>query len=72
MTPDKVFKIANAIALIPWILMAVPRFASTEKIINPIINSNVFPVILAGLYVFYIGMSLGKASGGFLLLGAPV
>ncbi len=65
MTPDQAFKIANTIALIPWILMAVlPKWNVTEKLIN----SYAFPVLLACVYVFYIAISLGKASGGFSTL----
>ena len=65
MTPDQVFKIANTIVLIPWILMAIlPRWSVTEKIVN----SYVFPALLAFVYIFYIGMSIGKASGGFSTL----
>ena len=65
MTPDQVFKIANTIALIPWILMAIlPRWSVTEKILN----SYAFPALLAFVYIFYISMSIGKASGGFSTL----
>lgn len=65
MTPDRVFKIANSIALVPWLFMAfAPRWIVTEKLIN----SYTFPIFLAGLYVFYILISLGKASGGFSTL----
>lgn len=65
MTPDKVFKIANSIALVPWLFMAfAPRWNFTEKIIN----SQVFPILLAGLYIFYIASSLGKSGGGFSTL----
>lgn len=65
MTPDLVFKIANIIALIPWVLMAaLPRWSVTEKLIN----SYTFPVLLAAVYIFYIAISLGKASGGFSTL----
>lgn len=65
MTPDKVFKIANIIALIPWILMAIlPRWSVTEKILN----SYTFPALLAFVYIFYILISLGKTGGGFSTL----
>ncbi|HMV41723.1 MAG TPA: ABA4-like family protein [Leptospiraceae bacterium] len=65
MTPEQVFKIANAVAIIPWILMTVaPRWNITEKIIN----SYSFPALLACVYIFYILISLGRAEGGFSTL----
>lgn len=65
MTPEQVFKIANAVAVIPWLLMALaPRWNVTEKIIN----SYSFPVALAAIYILYILLSLGKANGSFSTL----
>ena len=65
MKPDLVFKIANSIALIPWILMAIaPHWIVTEKLLN----SYTFPILLSGVYFFYITISLGKTGGGFFTL----
>lgn len=62
MTPDRIFKIAKAIALPPWILMIVfPHWSYTKLVID----SYAFPILFAVIYTIFIGMSLGKSKGNF-------
>jgi Domain of unknown function (DUF4281) len=61
MSPEKVFKVVNAVAILPWLLMMIiPQSEITKKIIN----SHVFPLALAVVYTYYIGYSLLNPSGG--------
>lgn len=62
MNPDRIFKIANGIALIPWFLMVFLPFWSLT---NTIINLYLFPIFLSFFYIFYLLTSLGKAKGNF-------
>jgi hypothetical protein len=65
MKPEQVFKITNTVALIPWVLMMVaPRWEITERVIN----SNIFPLLLALVYGFYIIKTFGKTKGSFFTL----
>ncbi len=65
MTADKVFRIANILALLPWILMAVfPKWEYTAIVIN----SYIFPISLSLLYTLYISLSFGKSKGNFRTL----
>lgn len=62
MTPERVFKIANTLALPPWILMmALPEWSITKLILD----SYGFPILFAVLYSVYIGISFGKSKGNF-------
>ncbi|MCZ8343076.1 MAG: ABA4-like family protein [Leptospira sp.] len=62
MTPERIFKIANAIALPPWILMMVfPHWSYTKLVID----SYTFPILFAVLYTIFIAMSFGKTKGNF-------
>jgi hypothetical protein len=67
MSPEKVFKIANTIVLLPWLLMMI---APEWKFTKTVINSNIFPLVLALVYAFYIAKSFTEPSGGsFFSLG---
>lgn len=62
MTADKIFSIANAIALLSWVLLIfVPRWVGTRKLIL----SGVIPLLLSVAYFFLIVSFFGKADGGF-------
>lgn len=62
MTADRIFLIANTIALISWIiLMVAPRFVLTRKIIL----SGAIPLLLSAAYLVLIVLFFGKADGGF-------
>jgi hypothetical protein len=65
MTPEKVFRIANTIVLLPWLLMMIVPHAEITK---TVINSNGFPLVLAVLYGFYIVKTFGKSGGNFFTL----
>ena len=65
MSPEKVFRTVNLIAIVPWLLMMVlPKTDITKTVIN----SNVFPLTLALVYAFYIFTNLGKSGGNFMTL----
>ncbi len=60
MTADKIFSIANLIALLSWILLLVaPRFVVTRKVIL----SGAIPLLLSAAYLILIVMFFGKADG---------
>jgi hypothetical protein len=63
--PEKIFKICNIIALIPWLLMMLaPKWSVTKTVIQ----SYSFPLILALVYCIYIVVSFGKTNGNFFTL----
>jgi Domain of unknown function (DUF4281) len=65
MRPEKIFRIVNLIAIIPWLFMMVlPKTDITKTIIN----SHVFPLVLALVYAFYIFTTFGKSGGNFMTL----
>jgi Domain of unknown function (DUF4281) len=65
MNPEKAFRIVNLVAIIPWLFMLVlPKTDITKTIIN----SNVFPLVLALVYAFYIFSTFGKSGGNFMTL----
>lgn len=65
MTPSKVFRIVNTLALVPWLLMILaPRWSVTDTIVN----SHVFSLALALVYGFYIFSTFGKTKGDFFTL----
>ena len=62
MTADKIFSIANMIALLSWlILLVAPRFVLTRKIIL----SGAIPLLLSVAYLILIVLFFGRADGGF-------
>jgi prepilin signal peptidase PulO-like enzyme (type II secretory pathway) len=62
MTADKIFSIANMIALLSWLfLLLAPRFVVTSKIIL----SGAIPLLLSVAYLILIVLFFGKADGGF-------
>ncbi len=62
MTADKIFSIANLVALLSWlILLVAPRWTVTRKIIL----SGAVPLLLSAAYLILIVLFFGKADGGF-------
>lgn len=62
MTADKIFSIANLIAMLSWIILLVaPRWTVTRKIII----SGAIPLLLSVAYLILIVLFFGRADGGF-------
>lgn len=65
MTPDKIFRICNTVAIIPWLLMMLaPSWTFTQTILD----SFVFPLALAAIYSYYIFTTFGQSKGNFFTL----
>ncbi|MDQ3180868.1 MAG: ABA4-like family protein [Acidobacteriota bacterium] len=62
MKAEQIFSIANLIAMISWIILAVaPRFVLTRKIIL----SGAIPLLLSVAYLILVVLFFGSAEGGF-------
>ncbi len=62
MKAEQIFSIANLIAMLSWIILAVaPRWILTRKIIL----SGAIPLLLSGAYLILIVLFFGAAEGGF-------
>ena len=62
MKAEQIFSIANLIALIGWIILAVaPRWIVTRKIVL----SGAIPLFLSVAYLVLIVLFFGRAEGGF-------
>ena len=62
MKAEQIFPIANLIAMLGWILIAVaPRFVVTRKVVL----SGIIPLLLSVAYLVLIVLFFGKADGGF-------
>jgi prepilin signal peptidase PulO-like enzyme (type II secretory pathway) len=62
MKAEQIFSIANMIALLSWVVLAVaPRWTVTRKVIL----SGAIPLLLSAAYLVLIVMFFGKAEGGF-------
>ncbi|MBS1798060.1 MAG: DUF4281 domain-containing protein [Acidobacteria bacterium] len=62
MTADKIFSIANLLAMLGWILLVfAPRWTVTRKVIV----SGFVPLLLAAAYTVLIVLFFGRAEGGF-------
>jgi prepilin signal peptidase PulO-like enzyme (type II secretory pathway) len=62
MKAEQVFSIANLIAMMSWIILAiVPRWVLTRKVIL----SGAIPLLLSAAYLILIVMFFGKSEGGF-------
>ncbi len=62
MKAEQIFSIANLIALIGWILLAVaPRWIVTRKVVL----SGAIPLLLSVAYLILIVVFFGRAEGGF-------
>ena len=66
MTPDRIFSLANAVALAGWILLALfPR----RRAVTATVAGALVPALLAALYLALLAARLGHAQGGFGTLG---
>src|SRR5688500_8819251 len=66
MSPEQLFLIANAIAGVSWILLAVlPR----HRWVTEVVTGRVVPAIFAAVYAILIGSTFGSLEGGFSTLG---
>ena len=62
MKAEQIFSIANTIALISWILLAIaPRWVLTRKIVL----SGAIPLLLSVAYLILIFAFFGSSEGGF-------
>ena len=62
MKAEQIFSIANLIAMVSWIILAVaPRWIVTRKVIL----SGAIPLLLSAAYFVLIVMFFGKSEGGF-------
>jgi len=62
MKAEQIFSIANLIAMLSWIILAVaPRWVVTRKIVI----SGAIPLLLSAAYLILIVLFFGKAEGGF-------
>lgn len=62
MKAEQIFSIANLIAMISWILLAVaPRWIVTRKIVL----SGTIPLLLSAAYLILIAVFFGSSEGGF-------
>ena len=67
MSPDRVFSIASAIALLSWLLLAaLPR----RRWVTGVVTSKVVPGLFAVLYIGIIGSMFGRTAGGFSSLAS--
>jgi prepilin signal peptidase PulO-like enzyme (type II secretory pathway) len=62
MKAEQIFSIANLIAMVSWVILAVaPRWIVTRKVIL----SGVIPLLLSAAYLVLIILFFGKSEGGF-------
>ncbi len=62
MKAEQIFSIANLIAMISWLLLAVaPRWVFTRKIVL----SGAIPLLLSVAYLVLIAVFFGSSEGGF-------
>ena len=62
MTPERLFSLANAAALVGWILLAAfPR----QRLVTATIAGMVLPLLLGVLYLGLFVSQIGRAQGGF-------
>jgi hypothetical protein len=65
MSPEQLFSIANTIAAVSWVLLAVlPR----RRWVLDVVTGTVVPALFAVLYVGLIVSTFGRAEGGFSTL----
>ena len=67
MSPDQIFGIANTVAAIGWLLLAV---LPGREWVTRVVTGRAIPGLFAALYVAIIAAAFGRAEGGFSTLGA--
>jgi len=65
MSPQQVFSVANAVALLAWIMLAV---LPGRPWVTKMITTKVVPSLLAVLYTGIVVSLFGRTPGGFLTL----
>ena len=66
MSPEQVFTLANTIALLSWLLLAIrPR----QQWVTDVITGKAVPAIFGVLYVAIVATMFGEAEGSFSTLG---
>ena len=65
MSAEQLFSIANTIALLSWLLLAV---VPGRRWVTDVMTGKVIPMVFAGLYVIIVAMMLRGAEGGFSTL----
>ena len=65
MSAEQLFSIANTIALLSWLLLAV---LPGRRWVTDVMTGKVIPMVFAGLYVVIVAMMLRGAEGGFSTL----
>jgi len=65
MSPQSVFSIANTVALLSWMMLAILPGRPWVKMIT----SKIVPSLFAALYTVIIAALFGRAPGGFSTLG---
>ena len=65
MLEEQLFSIANTIALLAWLLLAV---LPGRRWVTDVLTGKVIPMVFAGLYVVIVAMMLRGAEGGFSTL----
>lgn len=68
MSPERVFSIANAIALVSWIMLAVLPGRPLMTKMTKMIATKVVPSVLAVLYTAIVISVFGRTPGGFSTL----
>jgi hypothetical protein len=67
MTPDSIFSIANVVAALAWVLLAIlPR----HRWVSSVVTSIVVPALFAVVYVAIVVITFGGSEGGFSSLPA--
>jgi hypothetical protein len=62
MSPEQTFTIANSVALVTWLLLAIlPR----RQWVTHIVTAVAVPGVFAGLYIMIVATQFGRSAGGF-------
>jgi hypothetical protein len=65
MSPEQLFSIANAIAVVSWLLLAaLPR----RRWVTEVVTGAAVPALLGGFYIVLIVSTFGRVEGGFSTL----
>ena len=62
MSPDFIFKVANMIAMVAWLILIIAPFYRYTKYL---VQWAIIPVLLSILYAYLIATNMGGADGGF-------
>ena len=65
MSPEQPFSIANAVAAVSWVLLAV---LPGRRWVTGVVTGRAVPAVFAGLYIGLIASMPGRVQGGFSTL----